>query len=62
MLEDYTVSVFPANECQALALLYVKSQDLTGKTPEEIADAYTDAYQRIVKRNKQIADLQYEEV
>lgn len=38
---------FPCNKQEALALEYVRSQDLSDKTPEEIAAMYDDAYFRI---------------
>ena len=38
---------FPNSEIEALALLYVQNQDLSGLTPEEIYDKYRDAYKRI---------------
>ena len=50
MLEDYSTQVFPTCEAQALALLYMNHLDLAGKTPEEIVDAYVDAYARIEKQ------------
>ena len=38
---------FPANKYEALAMLYVSSRDISGSTPEELADLYADACQRI---------------
>lgn len=38
---------FPSGKFSALSMLYVQSQDLTGKTPEELLDMYDDAYQKI---------------
>ena len=40
---------FPSDEAQALALLYVQKQDLTGLTPAEIYDKYRYAYDEIRK-------------
>lgn len=39
--------VFPSHKQEALAITYVQAQDLSGKTPEEIAAMYDDAYSRI---------------
>lgn len=47
MSDKVTLSTFPASELQALALLYVQNQNLSGLTPEEIYDKYRDAYKRI---------------
>ena len=32
---------FPSNQYEALAMLYLKNQDLAGKTPEELFKLYT---------------------
>lgn len=48
-MPDNILNTFPASEAQALALLYVQNQDLSGLTPEEIYDKYRDAYERIYK-------------
>lgn len=47
------LSKFPANECEALALLYIQSQDLSELTPEEIYDKYKETYDKIKKRKKE---------
>lgn len=43
MPSDTHLSAFPSNRMQALAFLYVQSQDLTGKTPAEIQTMYFEA-------------------
>lgn len=40
---------FPNSKEEALALIYVKSQDLSGKTPEEILALYEEAKKRIAE-------------
>lgn len=47
MSDKVSFNTFPSTESQALALLYVQNQDLSGLTPEEIYDKYRDAYERI---------------
>lgn len=42
-----TNRTFPETETEALAMLYVQNQDLTGITPEGLLDMYQDAYQKI---------------
>lgn len=49
MSDKTTLNTFPASELQALALLYVQNQDLSGLSPEEVYDKYRDAYERIGK-------------
>lgn len=46
-MANETLRSFPETESEALALLYVQSQDLTGITPEGLLDMYQDAYQKI---------------
>lgn len=55
-MDEYSVSAFPTNKCEALAMLYTQNQDLTGKTPEEILDIYDNAYEQIARRIQAIAD------
>lgn len=38
---------FPQNRDEALTMLYLQSQDLSGKTPEEIAAMYVEVKKRI---------------
>lgn len=53
-MEEVTVKVFPQNDIEALAMLYVRSQDLSDITPEELLDMYDSAYETMVAvRNKQ---------
>lgn len=42
---------FPKDRFEALALLYVQSQDLSEKSPEDIHDMYLKAYYAIKKDN-----------
>lgn len=39
---------FPKSDIEVLAMLYVRSQDLTGKTPEELLDMYESACSRML--------------
>lgn len=38
---------FPETESEALAYLYIQQQDLSHKTPAEIANLYREAYEEI---------------
>ena len=42
---------FPTNKSEALTMLYLQNQDLSGLTPEEIFYKYQDAYKKIHKCN-----------
>ena len=48
-----TYRSFPETETEALAMLYVQHQDLTGITPEGLLDMYQDAYQKITERRRE---------
>lgn len=40
MANNVNLNTFPSNKIQALTMLYLQSQDLTGKSPSEIVDLY----------------------
>lgn len=52
MANDVTLRSFPRNECEALAILYIQNQDLSGVTPEELLEKYQEAYSQICAHNK----------
>lgn len=52
MSDKVSLNTFPSTESQALALLYIQKQDISGLTPEEFYDKYRDAYERIRKCKK----------
>ena len=47
MTNNVELNTFPGNVLDALALLYVQSQDLTGKTPAEIYGMFRTAQAEI---------------
>ena len=47
MNSNIELHTFPKNADEALALLYLQNQDLSGLTPEELYDQYKDSYDRI---------------
>lgn len=51
-MPDVSLRTFPESTSEALAMLYLQSQNLTGKTPEEICEMYWDAYYRIYRCNR----------
>ncbi len=53
MSNDVNLRTFPRSFQEALAVLYVENQDLSGMTPEQVLDMYLDAYEKICARNKQ---------
>lgn len=51
-MSETVLHSFPSNEIEALAMLWLQSQDLSGITPEELLDKYQDVYQKIRQRKK----------
>ena len=51
-------SVFPKDCSEALALIYVQAQDLSGREPEDIAVLYDAAKRKIDTKMKEIENLQ----
>ena len=49
---DVRLSTFPSSVEEEIAMLYVKGQDLTGKSPVEIYNMYWDAYFEILKDHR----------
>ncbi|MBO2713170.1 MULTISPECIES: hypothetical protein [Lactiplantibacillus] len=47
MSNDTYLSAFPANPAQALAMEYVKNQDLSNLSPREITALYFDTFKEI---------------
>lgn len=52
-MADNTLQTLPDGKIEALAMLYLQNQDLSGLTPEEILDKYDDAYEKIKARNRE---------
>ncbi len=45
--EKISLSTFPSDRTDALTILYLQNQDLSGKTPEELANMYDEVRHRI---------------
>lgn len=56
MSETTKISISETNIDEALTLLYIKSLDLSGKTPEEIVHIYYDAKKRVSAEHKKIVN------
>lgn len=51
-MSDNSFKYFPSDSVEALAMLYLSTVDLKGKTPEEITRMYYDAYRKIEAEKK----------
>jgi hypothetical protein len=40
MSNDVTLNTYPSNRAEALTMLYLQNQDLSGKSPGEIVELY----------------------
>ena len=45
---------FPRNKIEALALIYAEKTATADTTPEQLLEAYEDAFKRITKREKEL--------
>lgn len=61
MPNEVSLKAFPSCGQEALAILYLRNQDLTEKTPEEIARMYNDAYGKICAEFKELRKEEKEE-
>lgn len=56
-----SLSSFPSDRRDALAILYMQNQDLSEKTPEELVNMYNDAWEKISEEFKSIREKRAEE-
>lgn len=49
-MDEIMLKTFPKNECEALAMLYVQNQDLSGRSPTDLLAMYQEAYDAIQER------------
>lgn len=47
MGDSVKLNTFPSSRAEALTMLYLENQNLSGTTPEEIAEKYQEVYLRI---------------
>lgn len=59
MAENTNLETFPANKLEALAMLYMQHQNLSGLTPEQVLDKYQDAYAKMRNHERAKGQVQY---
>lgn len=52
-MSDNTFRTFPKDKFDALTILYLKNQDVTGLSPEELLDKYDEVYEKIKNHYKE---------
>lgn len=50
MANDANLRAFPSDSCEFLTMLFLQNQDLSGKSPEDIAEMYDGAYEKIAAK------------
>ena len=59
MADNTHSETFPANKFEALALLYLQHQNLSGVSPEQLLDWYQDVYAKIRDHERAKGQVQY---
>ena len=54
-----TVTAFPSNKFEALAMIYMQQQDLSGMSPEQMLDKYQEVYGRMRDHERLKGQVQY---
>lgn len=54
MDREISLYTFPDSKEEALTMLYLQNQDLSGKTPEDLIELYYVTYDKIKERNHEI--------
>lgn len=59
MADNTSFEAFPANKFEALAMLYLQQQNLSGLTPEQLLDKYQDVYSKIRDHERAKGQVKY---
>lgn len=51
-MDTTTLKTFPGSYIEALTMLYLERQDLTDKTPEDLAEMYWTTYDKVSAAGK----------
>ena len=52
MANEFSFSTFPSSKLEALAFLYLKNQDISQLSPEELLEKYNETYEKLREHNK----------
>ena len=52
--------VFPTSKIDALTMLYLEQQDLSGLSPETLLDRYDEVYKKLMDYNNKKNPIDYE--
>ena len=59
MADNTHLETFPANKFEALAILYLQHQNLSGVSPEQLLDWYQDVYAKMRDHERDKGKVQY---
>ena len=59
MAENTRLETFPANKFEALAMLYLQHQNLSGVSPEQLLDWYQDVYAKMRDHERDKGQVHY---
>lgn len=59
MSDKVELKTFPADKYDALALVYLQTQDLSGKTPEEVIDLFDNFRARMCAQSETKQQVSY---
>ena len=59
MADNLSLEFFPSNKLEALAMLYMQHQNLSGLSPDQVLDKYQDAYAKIRDHERAKGQVQY---
>ena len=59
MADNTHTETFPTNKFEALTMLYLQHQNLSGLSPEQILDKYQDVYARMRDHERAKGQVQY---
>ena len=59
MADNTHLEAFPANKFEALAMLYLQHQNLSGLSPEQLLDRYQDVYAKMRDHEREKGQVHY---
>lgn len=61
-MDEIMLNAFPKNKAEALAMLYVQSQDITDLSPTALLAMYDTAYDEICERLNEQYDSRFKQI
>lgn len=58
-ISSISLSAFPTNKFEALALIYMQQQNLSGMSPEQMLDKYQEVYSKMRDHERMKGQVTY---